>query len=277
MSGLMLCSRQADKPYHIDEFGINIYSIEEMAYYLYNNVYFVDRGFFCERLIEYIRHEFNMPQIAGQLEKSIKFGNSYAELVMLIVKASDYYSDEEIKELEYILGKIGNKSVDERMIIRADICMKKGKYASAFKIYKDIIDRKNRIKASDESMANLWYNMGIIHAKRFSYISAAECFSESCSYKREDTAVERLLISYMLAGENQKAAEAAGIYKVTDENVERIRLRISECRSNIMASPEYERFSRALSYDGKINLEEFYEKLQDIIDGWKEEYREEMT
>lgn len=277
MSGLMLCSRQADRPYYINEFGINIYSIEEMAYYLYNNVYFVDKDFFSEELTEYIRCEFNMPDVAGQLEKNIKFGSSYAELVMLIVKASDYYSDEEIKELEYILEKIGNKSVDERMIIRADIFMKKNRYSSAFKIYKDILDKKRRAKVSDESMALLWFNMGIIYAKRFAYGRAAECFSESCSYKQDDITVEKLLTSYMLAEEKEKVADAAARYKVTDENVERIRLRISECKSNIRSSAEYKNFCNELVYDGKINLEDFYGKLENIIDEWKEEYREEMT
>lgn len=277
MSGLILCSRQADKPYYVDEFGINIYSIEEMAYYLYNNVYFVDKDFFNKNLIEYIRCDFNMPSVAEKLEKNIKFGSSYAELVMLIVKASDYYSEEEIRELEYILEKIGNKSVDERMIIRADIFMKKGKYSSAFKIYKDILDKKHRAKVSDESMALLWFNMGIIYAKRFAYSRAAECFFESCGYKQDDTSVEKLLMSYMLAGQKEKVTEMADRFKVTDENVERIRLRISECKSNIRSSAEYDSFCRELKYNGKINLEEFYDKLQNIIDGWKEEYREEMT
>ena len=37
MSGLILCSRKADVPYRIADADLNIYSIEEFAYYLYNN------------------------------------------------------------------------------------------------------------------------------------------------------------------------------------------------------------------------------------------------
>lgn len=277
MSGLMLCSRQADKPYYISELDIRIYSIEEMAYYLYNNVYFVGKDFFNEELAEYIRCEFHMPRLAEQIEKNIKFGSSYAEFVMLIIKASDYYNIEEIRELEYILEKIGNKTVDERMMIRADIFMKKGKYASAFVIYRDMLNKKLNLKVSEEMMAQLWYNMGIICGRKFSYGQAAACFEKSCDCTLGEKNVEKLLMAYMLAGESEKITESAVKYGIADEKVERIRLRISEAKSSIRSTAEYAKLGETLVYDGKINLEEFYQKMQDVIDGWKEEYREEMT
>lgn len=277
MSGLMLCSRQADKPYFISEFNMNVYSIEEIAYYLYNNVYFVDRDFFNSELAAYIRDELHNPGLAQEMEKLIKFKGSYAEFVMLVIKAADYYDDGEIKELEYILEKIGNKSVDERMIIRAGILMKNHRYSSAFKVYKDILNKRNTAKIPEETLSGLWYNMGIIYANRFEYRKAAEYFEKSCVSDVDDEKAKKLIMAYMMAGEDNKAAEKAALYGVSDENVERIRLRISECKSNISSSLQYKDFSNSLIYDGKINLEEFYGNIQSLINGWKEEYREEMT
>ena len=54
MSGLILCSRKSDIPYKIPDASINIYSIEELSYYLYNNAYFLDENFFSDELIDYI-------------------------------------------------------------------------------------------------------------------------------------------------------------------------------------------------------------------------------
>lgn len=277
MGGLMLCSRQAEKPYFISEFNLNVYSVEEIAYYLYNNVYFVDSSFFCSELAAYIREELQNPHLAQEIEKLIKFKGTYAEFVLLIVKASDYYDSDEIKELEYILDKIGNKTVDERMVIRADILMRNRRYSQAFKIYKDILFKKNPDKLPEETLSQIWYNMGIVYAKRFEYIRAAECFAKACQYNADEEKAQKLILAYMLAGDNNKAEESAVLYKVSDEDVERIRLKISECRSSISSSADYKAFSSRLIYDGKINLEEFYTMIQDVVDGWKEEYREEMA
>ncbi len=35
MQGIRLCSPQAKIPYHIEDMELNIYSVEELAYYLY--------------------------------------------------------------------------------------------------------------------------------------------------------------------------------------------------------------------------------------------------
>ena len=67
MSGLMLTQTQSDVPYFIKEIGKNVYSIEELSYYLYNHLYLVDEDFFGDDLIEYIGEE-------GQLVGAVSVG-----------------------------------------------------------------------------------------------------------------------------------------------------------------------------------------------------------
>ena len=43
MSGYILCQvRKAEKPFFIENISTNIYSIEELCYYFYNNLYLID-------------------------------------------------------------------------------------------------------------------------------------------------------------------------------------------------------------------------------------------
>lgn len=100
MSGLILCSRKADVPYRIADADLNIYSIEEFAYYLYNNAYFVDDGFFNEGLCDYIENNLNLPKVAQKLMYAMGQRMNFAELVMIIIKSSRYYSETEIKAFE---------------------------------------------------------------------------------------------------------------------------------------------------------------------------------
>lgn len=198
MSGLRLCTKTVSKPYYIEELNINLYSVEEMAYYLYNNVYLVNREFFDDRLTEYIRDEYNMPELAEQIEKGIKFGDTYAELVMMVVKASGYYDKDEIDELQYVLEKIGNKSVDERMILRAGLLMKKGKYSKAYDILKKIM-KKNSRRVNTELMSGVWESLGMICVRRFEYNSASECFENSIELDMREDVAEKLIMTYILS------------------------------------------------------------------------------
>lgn len=276
MSGLKLCMGMVAKPYYVEEMDINLYSIEEMAYYLYNNVYIVNRDFFNEKLTTYLREEYNMPELADRIEKAIKYGDSYAELVMILVSASGYYDRDELLELQYILERIGDKSVDERMLLKAEMFVKKGKYSKAYDIYKKIIKRNSRC-ADKKIMPQLWKSMGIIYIRRFDYKGAAVCFEKSLGFENNEDTVEKLIMAYMLCDRTECASRAAQKYNVSDENYERIRIRIKECRQEIKSGEKYKELAGKVRYDGRTNLEEFYSGVSEIINKWKEEYREEMA
>ena len=49
MSGYILCqTKKAQRPYFIENISMNIYSIEELCYYLYHNLYLADHTVFNE-------------------------------------------------------------------------------------------------------------------------------------------------------------------------------------------------------------------------------------
>ena len=54
MNDITLCTMHTEKPYYIKEINKNIYSIEELSYYLFNYLYLIDDQFFSEGLIDYI-------------------------------------------------------------------------------------------------------------------------------------------------------------------------------------------------------------------------------
>lgn len=52
MSGYILCQVNGQKnPYYISNISTNIYSIEELCYYLYHNIYLLDETIINEQLL----------------------------------------------------------------------------------------------------------------------------------------------------------------------------------------------------------------------------------
>ena len=54
MNDITLCTMHTEKPYYIKEINKNIYSIEELSYYLFNYLYLIDDQFFSEGLILFL-------------------------------------------------------------------------------------------------------------------------------------------------------------------------------------------------------------------------------
>jgi len=66
--GLILCSEnEAKKPYYIEELSVNIYSIEELCYIIYEHPLLVLDNFISPGLIEFININTSMREITQRL------------------------------------------------------------------------------------------------------------------------------------------------------------------------------------------------------------------
>ena len=86
MNYIRLCTKHSDKPYYIKEVNKNIYSIEEISYYLYNYLYLIDDKFFSEELIEYIDKELDQTHIAAGIRQIIANGGELGEKIAFVIK-----------------------------------------------------------------------------------------------------------------------------------------------------------------------------------------------
>lgn len=66
--------------------GVQIYSLEELCYYIYNNIYILTNAFLDEKLIAFIRTEIKEPLLADKLEQLKCENAGLAEAVVTIFK-----------------------------------------------------------------------------------------------------------------------------------------------------------------------------------------------
>lgn len=65
MSGYILCqTKKAQTPYFIENISTSIYTLEELCYYLYHNLYLVDSSIINEGLCTWISEELDLPRLA---------------------------------------------------------------------------------------------------------------------------------------------------------------------------------------------------------------------
>ena len=104
MNDITLCTMHTEKPYYIKEINKNIYSIEELSYYLFNYLYLIDDQFFSEGLIDYIENELKQPHIASGIRQINANKGALGEKISFLIKNAGYYTEREAEKLENNLG-----------------------------------------------------------------------------------------------------------------------------------------------------------------------------
>lgn len=132
MGSLILChSKRAKRPYEISRVHMRIYTIEELCYYLCNNLYLIDYTIMNRRLCDWLEDELGLAKMAEDLRRDLDQNATLEEFVLTILKGSVIYAPSEIVKIQNLLEQLKNQRDVERAKYKADSLMKSGEYESA--------------------------------------------------------------------------------------------------------------------------------------------------
>ena len=100
MGGYILCQvRKAQMPYYIESISTNIYTIEELCYYLYHNIYLLDDTIINEQLCDWIRKELGLEKLYHKLYRTLENNESIGNFILSVFKEINYLNHSEFKEM----------------------------------------------------------------------------------------------------------------------------------------------------------------------------------
>lgn len=250
MSELILCRGEvAATPFYIESAELNLYSLEELCYYIEHNLYMLDRELMTEELIAWIEHELSENELASRLRQVRRSEGGVYQFYMTILIASGYSGKKELEHCDEVLKGLQNKSVFEARKIRADYYLTKELYARAITEYRLLLALPERTAEPEEAVGNVLHNLGCAYAGLFLFEEAEECFF-SAAAKNQSLETERLLSlcrEYRSSGFDLSLTER-------DEEYEKA-LSLAEERKKLR------------------DMEGFYDALSDLIKSYKKEYR----
>ena len=185
MGAVKLCvHKMARNPYFVEATGIHLFSIEELAYYLFENIYLVDERIVGEKLYSWIEWELEEPKLAEKLRAGNNTGTHVYNQVMAILQASDYYSEKELLELSEKITSISGLQTQERMKYKADELMQNENYWAAITEYERVLRIRQNSRLSVEFYAKVWNNLGGCYGRLFMFGKAAECFENAYQFQK---------------------------------------------------------------------------------------------
>ena len=107
MGSLILChKKRAKRPFEISRVHMRIYTIEELCYYICNNLYLIDYTIVNERLCRWVGDELELPKLAEELRRLLRENGSMEEFVLTILKESNIYAAAEIHKMQSVLEQL---------------------------------------------------------------------------------------------------------------------------------------------------------------------------
>ena len=127
MGNLILChDRHAAQPYEITRIHCRIFTIEELCYYLCNNLYLIDYTIMNEQLCDWLDEELGMEVLASELKDVLRLHGSVEKFVLTILKSSRIYREPEMIRIQNVLEHLKNQKDIERQKFKGDNLLESG-------------------------------------------------------------------------------------------------------------------------------------------------------
>ena len=186
MSGYILCQvKRAKLPYYIENISTNIYSIEELCFYFYHNIYLLDSTILNEELCFWIRDQLGLKKLADNLYKHLDDDDmKVGDFILPVFKEINYLSLEEFRKLNQQIQQLAKEPEVLRQKRKGDYLMEHGKYVNAIKVYQKAL----RQETEDEAAVTDIRKPETVAAEKAETVQEAETTEVSTETKTEEAA-----------------------------------------------------------------------------------------
>lgn len=265
MGELILCNQElAALPYYIDEAALNVYSLEELGYYIENNVFLLEADFMNEELCTWIDKELHLADVSAQLRSIYRGGGTLSEFVECMLSRSGYLNREQIRQIAASLKDIENKSEFECIKMKADRYVENKRYINAIYEYRKLTERKDEV--NDILMGNVWHNLGCAYAGLFFFRDAAFCFKRGYELNENPQSMRECLYAYRCMHDEHGFEMSAKEFGLGTEEI----LSISSELTAASRMEAIEQFEQWLDEQFSMDREQ---ELAKTVAEWKDTYR----
>lgn len=225
--GRLLFTKQLSEkvPYYFNFTDTKIYSLEELAYYVYNNIYSVTKDSFNEELLYWIEKTLQEPALARGIKNLQKSNASFKAIVQYLMNYSDYYSNEACIQLNYLLDEIEHQNPVEIRKIQADNLVRYCRYMDAVSGYMTVIGQMEKPEYSDMTMqfkGNVYHNLAAAYMRLMNFASAALCYKKAFDLNKNQESLKCYLWALKMNGDESEFFDAASEYHLTESFIEEV-------------------------------------------------------
>lgn len=232
--------RVAGKPYTMPYTRKKIYSVEELCYYIYNNIYSINEDFFQPSLPVWMKEELDLPELADKMEHMIEDEHGLKDLVVTALCGCDYYQEKEIRQIVKILDEINNLPLFRKKKIKADNYLRAGRYGRSLMEYRKLLRGSFAVNFTPEEYGDILHNQGIAHFYTSSFEEAENDFKEAFVRNSKRDSLQHYLWILLMQEKEKQFEEEAVSFGLAPAEIQSVRLRYQEALAGFRLPAESE-------------------------------------
>lgn len=230
----------ANRPYRMPYTDGQVYSIEELCYYIYNNIYTINEDFFQPALPAWLTEELDMSVLSSKLAYMIEEEHGIKDLVVAVLCSCDYYKEEEIRRIVEILDEITNLPIYKRKKMKADNYLRAGCYGKSLYEYRKLLHGSFAINFTPEEYGDILHNQGIAHFYISSFEEAMEDFKEAYVRNHKADSLQHYLWILLMQGKAEEFEEEAHSFGISQKESQLIRIHYQEALADFRLPKEHD-------------------------------------
>lgn len=272
MGDLILCNYPiAAMPFYVEAFSGNIYSLEELCYYIEHNLFLLEEEFFEEELFCWIENEVGAKDLAERLRLSVQGKKGLSEILILLWKETGYWDTKTAGELVTQIKGLSEMSVLERKKLRADRYAENKRYFLAILEYRKLLQMEEVCRKNSEVCGNIWHNQGVCFAGLFLYNEAKECFLTAYKYHRNIESVYQALAACRYLKDEEAELSIRNQYGISDSTYVELTKQWQEALESKEILEFNEQLEELFENDWQTLLEQ--QELLPLLADWQREYQ----
>ena len=197
MSGYILCQvKRAQKPFYIENISTNIYSIEELCYYLYHDLNLVDSTVINGRLCTWLDEELGLTRLAAKLRPFTEKAAAAEDILYPVFKEINYLSYEELRSLNSRILALNGEHMAVRAKKKGDTLVENGMYVNAIRVYGELLERDDLEQIQQGITSRILHNQGCAYSYLFQMEKALECFWKAYQAEKTPENMKTYLLAY---------------------------------------------------------------------------------
>lgn len=263
MGELILCKTpMAARSYYIEESALNIYSLEELSFYIYENAFMLDSGLINDSLCDWIDHELKEDMLARELRTFLENEASINVLVGHLLRHVGYLTRDEIKRTLDVIASFEGKSQAQIEKIRSDYLMSNKRYLDAVRSYESILDKK--LEMDDTLKGDIMHNLACALSSLFLFKRAGSYFEQAYRLNRKEESLFMMLYACLFDSDYERFNQYADRYQVLPERIENLK----QTYNNAMNSEKNKAFHTA--FNNKLSLASNFLEREDVYKDYLE-------
>lgn len=274
MGKLIFCTgRVTEKPYTFPFTKTKIYSMDELNYYLYNNIYLISEDTFQLSLCDWLENELLLPDVAEKIRNLLSHRNSLKDIVVSLLCSADYYTEQQIRELIKVMEQIERMPLIKKRKIKADNYLMFGEYAKASSEYEAIVDAKEAAIFSVVEYGDIYHNLAVAKARTISASEAAKFYLLAYRRNQREESLIQYLYALLLSKNMEEFNAACEEFSISRERQTQLEEDIFMKELAALETADYENIDRLSELKKEGKVAQYYKELKNTIRQYKETYR----